>query len=112
MIWEQPFDQTFEVQLRTILFEGWHEIEHEMRYKYKLGNEAVEDDLWTGQEKLSRVMNSIIANLELCDWSIVQIFDSICKAQLEEKNWENAIRSKYRAAYNAGPFETGASGIF
>lgn len=96
MIWEQPFDQTFEVQLRTILFEGWHEIEHEMRYKYKLGNEAVEDDLWTGQEKLSRVMNSIIANLELCDWSIVQIFDSICKAQLEEKNWENAIRSKYR----------------
>lgn len=96
MVWEHPIDQTFEVQLRTILFEGWHEIEHEMRYKYKLGDGEGEQDLWTGQEKLSRVMNSIIANLELCDWSIVQIFDSINAAQLEEKNWENALRSKYR----------------
>ncbi|MGN0395347.1 MAG: hypothetical protein ACI4EF_08290, partial [Coprococcus sp.] len=49
-----------------------------------------------GHEKLSRIMNSIIASLELCDWSIVQIFDSVYKVHLDEKNWENALRSKYR----------------
>lgn len=95
-VWNKPFDQTFEVQLRTVLFEGWHEIEHEMRYKYKLGSDSKETDLWTGHEDLSRVMNSIIANLELCDWSIMQIFNSIHDSQYKEKNWENAIRSKYR----------------
>ena len=95
-VWNKPFDQTFEVQLRTVLFEGWHEIEHEMRYKYKLGSDSKETDLWTGHEDLSRVMNSIIANLELCDWSIMQIFNSIHDSQYKEKNWENAIRSKFR----------------
>ncbi|MCQ5134576.1 hypothetical protein NE541_16280, partial [Coprococcus eutactus] len=38
--WTKPFDQTFEVQLRTVLIEGWHDIEHEMRYKYKLGSDS------------------------------------------------------------------------
>ena len=97
-LWEQPFDKTFEVQLRTVLFEGWHEIEHEMRYKYKM-DEGFDDsrgNLWDGQEKDARVMNSIIANLELCDWSIVQIFDNLARDQYLKKNWENAIRSKYR----------------
>ena len=97
-LWEQPFDRTFEVQLRTVLFEGWHEIEHEMRYKYKL-DEGFDDNrssLWDGQEKDARMMNSIIANLELCDWSIVQIFDNLARDQYIKKNWENAIRSKYR----------------
>lgn len=95
-VWNKPFDKTFEVQLRTVLFEGWHEIEHEMRYKYKLGSDSPEKDLWAGHEDLSRVMNSIIANLELCDWSIMQIFNSIYESQYKEKNWENALRSKYR----------------
>ncbi len=26
-------DQTYEVQLRTVLSEGWHEVEHDLRYK-------------------------------------------------------------------------------
>jgi ppGpp synthetase/RelA/SpoT-type nucleotidyltranferase len=95
-MWEQPFDKTFEVQLRTVLFEGWHEIEHEMRYKYKVDEEYEVNSLWSGQEKNARVMNSIIANLELCDWSIVQIFDNIARAQFKSKHWENAIRSHYR----------------
>ena len=102
-VWNKPFDQTFEVQLRTVLFEGWHEIEHEMRYKYKLGSDSKETDLWTGHEDLSRVMNSIIANLELCDWSIMQIFNSIHDSQYKEKNWENAIRSKYRLRITQDP---------
>lgn len=104
-VWSKPFDQTFEVQLRTVLFEGWHEIEHEMRYKYKLGSDSKETDLWTGHEDLSRVMNSIIANLELCDWSIMQIFNSIHDSQYKEKNWENAIRSKYRLRITQDPLK-------
>lgn len=104
-VWNKPFDQTFEVQLRTVLFEGWHEIEHEMRYKYKLGSDSKETDLWTGHEDLSRVMNSIIANLELCDWSIMQIFNSIHGSQYKEKNWENAIRSKYRLRITQDPLK-------
>lgn len=104
-VWNKPFDQTFEVQLRSVLFEGWHEIEHEMRYKYKLGSDSKETDLWTGHEDLSRVMNSIIANLELCDWSIMQIFNSIHDSQYKEKNWENAIRSKYRLRITQDPLK-------
>lgn len=104
-VWNKPFDQTFEVQLRTVLFEGWHEIEHEMRYKYKLGSDSKETDLWTGHEDLSRVMNCIIANLELCDWSIMQIFNSIHDSQYKEKNWENAIRSKYRLRITQDPLK-------
>ena len=104
-VWNKPFDQTFEVQLRTVLFEGWHEIEHEMRYKYKLGSDSKETDLWTGHEDLSRVMNSIIANLELCDWSIMQILNSIHDSQYKEKNWENAIRSKYRLRITQDPLK-------
>lgn len=104
-VWNKPFDQTFEVQLRTVLFEGWHEIEHERRYKYKLGSDSKETDLWTGHEDLSRVMNSIIANLELCDWSIMQIFNSIHDSQYKEKNWENAIRSKYRLRITQDPLK-------
>lgn len=104
-VWNKPFDQTFEVQLRTVLFEGWHEIEHEMRYKYKLGSDSKETDLWTGHEDLSRVMNSIIANLELCEWSIMQIFNSIHDSQYKEKNWENAIRSKYRLRITQDPLK-------
>lgn len=104
-VWNKPFDQTFEVQLRTVLFEGWHEIEHEMRYKYKLGSDSKETDLWTGHEDLSRVLNSIIANLELCDWSIMQIFNSIHDSQYKEKNWENAIRSKYRLRITQDPLK-------
>ncbi len=50
----------------------------------------------TDRKKDARVMNSIIANLELCDWSIVQIFDNLARDQYLKKNWENAIRSKYR----------------
>ena len=38
-----PIDTTFEVQLRTISFEGWHEIEHDMRYAdQSLAEEIVE----------------------------------------------------------------------
>ena len=65
-----PIDATFEVQLRTISFEGWHEIEHDMRYKSPYG-----DDFW--REDLSRTLNSVLANLELCDWTTLNVFEKL-----------------------------------
>ena len=31
--WDMYIDDTFEIQIKTMFFEGWHEIEHDMRYK-------------------------------------------------------------------------------
>jgi ppGpp synthetase/RelA/SpoT-type nucleotidyltranferase len=110
-LWDNAVDQTFEVQLRTLLFEGWHEIEHDMRYKNKYGK--AEKNALSGlvqitdgkdktriidaeEHKLSRVMNSVIANLELCDWSLVEIYDRLAEVQVSHKDWERAFQSRYR----------------
>ena len=31
--WDMCIDDTFEIQIKTMFFEGWHEVEHDMRYK-------------------------------------------------------------------------------
>ena len=62
-------DDTFEIQVRTNSFEGWHEIEHDLRYKgsaFGIGNEV-----------LARKMNSILATYELCDDSIVGLLEDL-----------------------------------
>jgi ppGpp synthetase/RelA/SpoT-type nucleotidyltranferase len=51
-----PIDETFEIQLRSILSEGWHEVEHDLRYKSKKN--------WETQDDLSRALNGIIATIE------------------------------------------------
>ena len=34
LLWDEyPIDRTFEIQIRTIFSEGWHEVEHDIRYK-------------------------------------------------------------------------------
>ena len=91
--WKLPVDATFEVQLRTVLFEGWHEIEHDMRYKDIKNHKK---NLWDDNEALARTMNSILASLELCDWSLSSLFQSLARKHLEKKNWELMFRSRYR----------------
>lgn len=91
--WKLPVDATFEVQLRTVLFEGWHEIEHDMRYKDIKNHKK---NLWDDNEALARTMNSILASLELCDWSLSSLFQSLARRHLEKKNWELMFRSRYR----------------
>ena len=86
-----PVDATFEVQLRTISFEGWHEIEHDMRYKTPYGEE-----FWRNNESLSRTLNCVLANLELCDWSTLNVFDKLAYYHFKEKNWEMMLKGKYR----------------
>lgn len=90
--WSLPIDTTFEIQFRTVFFEGWHEIEHDMRYKSMLTDE----EFWKGSEELSRVLNCILANLELSDWSLVQLFDQLSYNHYKNANWELMLKSKYR----------------
>lgn len=91
-LWSLPIDTTFEIQFRTVFFEGWHEIEHDMRYK----SLSPDDEFWEGSEELSRVLNCILANLELSDWSLVQLFDQLSYNHYKNANWELMLKSKYR----------------
>lgn len=91
-LWDLPIDTTFEVQFRTVFFEGWHEIEHDMRYKSLLSDEL----FWKGSEELSRILNCVLANLELSDWSLVQLFDQLSYSHYKNANWELMLKSKFR----------------
>ncbi|MCX4327328.1 MAG: hypothetical protein OSJ45_08530 [Lachnospiraceae bacterium] len=91
-LWELPIDTTFEIQFRTVFFEGWHEIEHDMRYKSLLSD----DQFWKGSEELSRMLNCILANLELSDWSLVKLFEELSYNHYKTGNWELMLKSKFR----------------
>lgn len=91
-LWNLPIDTTFEIQFRTVFFEGWHEIEHDMRYKSLLSD----DQFWKGSEELSRMLNCILANLELSDWSLVKLFEELSYNHYKTGNWELMLKSKFR----------------
>lgn len=93
-----PIDVTFEVQLRTISFEGWHEIEHDMRYKSPYGEE-----FWRNNEDLSRTLNCVLANLELCDWTTLSVFDKLTYYHYTERNWEMMLKGKFRLRFDRQP---------
>lgn len=86
--WEMCIDDTVEIQLKTVFFEGWHEIEHDMKYK---GGE-----LWSGKMSFSRYFNSILATLELCDKTLVTLFENLGHDLYKEKNWTAMIKAHYR----------------
>ena len=73
-------DDTYELQLRTVLSEGWHEVEHDLRYK------ELHD--WEQSPESSRILNGILATLEVCDWSMLQVFDELAHRHYKERNWE------------------------
>ncbi len=91
-LWDFPIDTTFEIQFRTVFFEGWHEIEHDMRYKSRLSDH----EFWEDSEDLSRILSCVLANLELSDWSLVKLFDELSYNHYKNKNWELMLKSKYR----------------
>ncbi len=59
-------DSTFELQIRSILSEGWHEVEHDLRYKAKQD--------WIGNDVESRKLNGIYATLETSEWTMIKNF--------------------------------------
>lgn len=91
-IWENyPIDQTFEIQIRTVFSEGWHEIEHDVRYK------SITE--WAQYQDLSRSLNGIFATLETCDWAILQLLDSLAYQEYKNKNWASMLKNKFRLRF-------------
>lgn len=85
------FDSTFEVQIRTILAEGWHEIDHDLRYKCK--------DDWTHNVDLSRIFNGILAAIETSEYSILRLFEQLSFRHYKEKNIPAMVRTKFRLRF-------------
>ena len=83
-----PIDTTFEVQLRSILSEGWHEVEHDLRYKAK--------DNWNGHDDISRVLNGIVATLETSEWNMGKVFEELAYRHYKNKNWNGMLPSILR----------------
>lgn len=87
----QLTDYTFELQLRTILSEGWHEIDHNLRYK--------SNDEWKNHSEKERLLNGIYANLEVNDLAMKSLFNDLAYQHFKEKNWEGMLRNKYRLKF-------------
>lgn len=88
VIHNKPIDTTFEVQLRTVLAEGWHEVEHDLRYK--------RPDDWSDDPDMSRIFNGLLASLENADWTMLQLFERLAYQKYKTKKWESMLRMKYR----------------
>lgn len=82
---QKPIDNTFEIQLRSILSEGWHEVEHDLRYKDKAN--------WVGHNDLSRTLNSIVATLETSEWTMAKIFEDLSYRHYKSANWNGMLPS-------------------
>lgn len=86
--WDMCIDDTFEIQIKTMFFEGWHEVEHDMRYKG--------EELWSHYPGFSRYFNSILATLELCDKSMVTLFEDLGHALYKSGRWSDMVKSHFR----------------
>ncbi|MDO4160899.1 MAG: GTP pyrophosphokinase [Prevotellaceae bacterium] len=84
----QYIDNTYEIQIRTIFSEGWHEVEHDLRYKCK------ED--WNGYDSFSRTLNGMIATLETAEWSMKSLFHEMAYQNFLHKNYRAMLRNKMR----------------
>ena len=85
-------DPTFEIQLRTVFSEGWHEVEHDLRYKCKPD--------WEKAPSYSRILNGIYATLETSEWSMTKLFDSLAYNNYHERNWNSMLRNKFRLRFS------------
>lgn len=97
-------DNTFELQIRTVLSEGWHEVEHDLRYK------AQRD--WEGSELESRKLNGIYATLETSEWTMLKIFDELAYKHYKNGKWESMLRQKMRMRINDDKLDPDIERIF
>jgi putative GTP pyrophosphokinase len=84
-------DNTFEIQFRTTLSEGWHEVDHLMRYKCKSD--------WEPLTAEGRMLNGIYATLETNDQALKALFDDISYQHYKAKKWESMLRNKLRLRF-------------
>lgn len=90
-IYGDVVDKKFEVQIRTILSEGWHEVEHDLRYKFS------ED--WQDNSDASRALNGVFASLETSEITMLKIIEDQAYFHYKNQNWSAMIRSKFRLRF-------------
>ena len=82
-------DDTYEVQLRTVLSEGWHEVEHDLRYK-------TQDEAWWEDCKgESRQLNGIYASLEASESALSNMISNIAYKNYKSGAWDAMIRNHF-----------------
>ncbi|MGL5093532.1 MAG: hypothetical protein ACRC8B_21975 [Aeromonas sobria] len=84
-------DNTFELQIRTIFSEGWHEVEHDLRYK------CLND--WDGFDPYYRLLNGIYASLENNEWAMIKIFDDLAYGHYKSNDLSKMLRQKFRLRF-------------
>lgn len=84
-------DNTYEIQFRTINSEGWHEIDHLLKYKCKQD--------WEGLNDASRMFNGVYASLETNDRTIKSLLEDVAYHQFKHHRWESMIRMKYKLRF-------------
>lgn len=95
-------DYTFEIQLRTVLSEGWHEVEHDLRYKFPTD--------WSKQDIESRAFNGIYATLETAEWSMNKIIDQLAYHHYKESNINALIRSIFKLRFDSSSLSSDLEG--
>lgn len=90
-LFDSIIDDTFEIQIRTVFSEGWHEVEHDLHYKCK--NE------WSDEAHDLRTLNGIYATLITCDWAIIKLFDERAYTKYKKEDWAPMLKNKFRIKF-------------
>lgn len=91
-------DTKYEIQIRTVLSEGWHEVEHDLRYKCK--------DDWTEHDDLNRNLNGIFATLETSEFSMLQMLNNLAHRHYKVKNIDALLKIKFRVKFKDNSLNT------
>ena len=97
-------DTTFELQIRTILSEGWHEVEHDLRYKCKTD--------WDNFDCYSRRLNGVYASLETSEWTMIKIFDDMAYNHYKNSELSAMFRQKFRLRFTDSVLNNDISKVF
>lgn len=97
-------DATFEIQIRTMFSEGWHEIDHFMRYKCK--------EEWKDLENESRLLNGIYATLDTTDQTMIRLFDEMAYQHYQNRNWVAMLRNRFRLKFDPEPLSPAIHSLF
>ena len=84
-------DNTYEIQFRTINSEGWHEIDHLLKYKCKQD--------WEGLNDAARMFNGVYASLETNDRTIKSLLEDVAYHQFKHHRWESMMRMKFKLRF-------------
>ena len=85
-------EPTYEIQIRTVFSEGWHEVEHDLRYKCR--------DNWEGCDKYSRALNGVIATLETAEWNMRAVFSEMARHNFQHSDFTSMIRNKFHLKFS------------